>query len=452
MNSSVTSLRTNSLTIFQAGINAADPYVAVNNCLNYTNEHLEIALDLKNKKKRSGNWAKIHIIAFGKAACKMAKAANDAIPNEYLASKPIAITNDDNAIALNDIEAISAGHPLPNKAGQKAAQQIINRLKNTQAGDLVLVLVSGGGSALIPYPAKGITLNDKIATTNLLLASGADIKQINCVRKHLSGIKGGHLARLAAPTDLHTLVLSDVLGDDLSSVASGPTVPDITTFAEAIAILKAKKVWDKVALNVQILLKKGAQGEIRETPKPDEIFFQNTSHTLVGSNSVSLNAMNRTAKAMGYKTEIFSRQLTGEAKDAAELFVQHAKILMKNGLTEPTAILSGGETTVTLKGTGRGGRNQEMALSFAIIAERQTLKNKWVFLSGGTDGRDGPTDAAGGIVDPETISRIKQKRANPKNRLNNNDSYSALKKSQDLLLTGATGTNVADLQVLLIHP
>lgn len=453
MDSIIVALRKNALAIYQAGIDAADPYQAVKNCLNYSDHHFEIALDTSdNKKTRRGEWSKIHIIAFGKAACKMAKAANDVIPDYRLASKPIAITNHENAIALKNIEVISAGHPLPDKAGLKATHQLIERLKKTLAGELVLVLVSGGGSALIPCPTEGITLDDKIATTDLLLASGATIMQINCVRKHLSRLKGGHLAKLAAPADLHALILSDVLGDDLSSIASGPTVPDNTTFAEAIAILEEKKIWDKVALNVKTLLKKGVQGEIKETPKPDELFFENTSHTLIGSNSVSLKAMSKAATALGYKTEVFSEQLTGEAKDAAELWVQHTKHRTESGLNQPTALLSGGETTVTLKGTGRGGRNQEMALSFAINAEIQALKGKWTFLSGGTDGRDGPTDAAGGMVDPETIYRIKQKKANPEQRINNNDSYSALKKSQDLIMTGATGTNVADLQVLLIQP
>lgn len=453
MDSTIVDLRKNALTIFQAGIDAADPYHAVKNCLKYTNNFFEISLDVNNyKKKRHGEWPKIHVIAFGKAACKMAKAANDVIPDYRLASKPIAVTNAENAIALKNIEVISAGHPLPDKAGQKATQKIIEKLKKTQVGELVLILVSGGGSALIPYPAEGITLADKIATTNLLLASGANIMQINCVRKHLSRIKGGRLAKLAAPADLHALILSDVLGDNLSSIASGPTVPDNTTFAEAVAILKEKKIWDKVAFNVQTLLNKGVKGNVKETPKADESFFNNTSYTLIGSNSVSLKAMSKAAISLNYKTEIYIRQLTGEAKDAAKLWVHHAKKGIENGLNQTTAILSGGETTVTLKGTGRGGRNQEMALTFAIIAEKQGLKGKWTFLSGGTDGRDGPTDAAGGIVDPGTISRIKQKRANPENRLNNNDSYSALKKSQDLVMTGATGTNVADLQVLLIQP
>ena len=453
MGTSIQSLRKNALRIFQAGIDAANPYQAVKNCLTVADNHFEIALDLNDAtKKRTGRWSKIHLIAFGKAACNMMEAAEAVIPKHRLASKPLAITNYENQRPLKNIEVIGAGHPLPDNSGLKAAQLIVKHLKNTEPDELVLILISGGGSALIPYPAAGITLEDKTATTDLLLASGASINQINCVRKHLSQIKGGHLTALAAPADLHALILSDVLGDDISTISSGPTVPDNTTFFDALSILKEKDLWNKIPLNVQILLEKGIAGEIKETPNASSPCFNKTSHTLIGSNAISIKAITQAAKNLGYETNIFSQQLSGEARDVAEQLVLRAKALIENGLTQPTAILAGGETTVTLNGTGSGGRNQEMALAFTIAANKHNLKGKWTFLSGGTDGRDGPTDAAGGIVDPGTLGRIKKARANPENRLNNNDSYSALKKSQDLVITGATGTNVADLQVLLIQP
>jgi len=453
MGSSTQSLRKNALGIFQAGIDAANPYQAVKNCLTVNENHFEIALDLNDAtKKRTGRWSKIHLVAFGKAACNMMEAAETIIPKHRLASKPLAISNYENARTLKNVDVIGAGHPLPDSSGQKAAQLIFEKLNHTEAGDLVLILVSGGGSALIPYPATGITLEDKIATTDLLLASGANINQINCVRKHLSQIKGGQLAAHAAPADLHALILSDVLGDDLGAIASGPTVPDSTTFLDALRLLKEKDIWNKAPLNIQNLLEKGVAGEIKETPKTGDPCFNKTSHTLIGSNSTSIKVITQTAKDLGYEIDIFSQHLTGEARDVAEKLVLHAKTLIENGITQPTAILAGGETTVTVNGTGRGGRNQEMALAFAIAANQHKLKGKWTFLSGGTDGLDGPTDAAGGIVDSGTLGRIKKARANPENRLNNNDSYSALKKSQDLVITGVTGTNVADLQILLIQP
>jgi len=307
-------------------------------------------------------------------------------------------------------------------------------------------------------------LQEKIATTDLLLASGAAINQINCVRKHLSQLKGGGLARMAAPAHLYALILSDVLGeasapayaprlrpvgDDLSSIASGPTVADDTTYADATEVFKAKGVWEQVPANVRQHLEQGKQGHIAETPKPGDDIFKNTAHILVGSNTISVNAMLEAAQKLGYETELYSDHLCGEAREEAEKLAIHTKALTVN---KPIALLAGGETTVTLKGKGRGGRNQEMALAFALAAEQQGLTGNWVFLSGGTDGLDGPTDAAGGIVDPNTIKRMTQAGINPIELLDNNDSYTALKTSDDLVITGATGTNVADLQILLIQP
>lgn len=453
MNKTIKSLRKNALHLFNTGIAAADPSKAVKDSLIVGENHFEIALDLNDaSKKRIGRWSKIHLIAFGKAACSMAQAATEVIPSHRLASRPLAITNYENKTTLTHVNVIAASHPIPDEAGQKATEKVLEKLKSTEAGELVLILISGGGSALLPYPANGISLDDKQTVTDLLLTSSADIKQINCVRKHLSQIKGGQLAKLSLPADCHSLILSDVVGDDLSSIASGPTVPDITTFSEAIDILKKNGIWNKVSANVQTYLGRGVLGEVKETPRSDDLCFSQTSNTIVGDNSISLKEVTLASKRLGYKTDIFSTSLSGEASKIAEQMVLHANTVIGTGLTRPLAILSGGETTVTVKGTGKGGRNQEMALAFAISVEKHPLASHWVFLSGGTDGVDGPTDAAGGMVDSETLNRIKQARANPENRLNNNDSYSALKKSDDLIITGATGTNVADLQILLIQP
>jgi hydroxypyruvate reductase len=328
----------------------------------------------------------------------------------------------------------------------------MGRASRAQKDELVLVLISGGGSALLPYPADTITLQEKIATTDLLLASGATINQINCVRKHLSQLKGGGLARMAMPADLHAFILSDVLGDDLSAIASGPTVPDNTTYADGIEVFDSKNIWDKAPARVRHHLEQGKLGKIPETPKPGDPAFKNATCTLIGSNAISVKAMLKTGALLGYQSQLYDAQLCGEAREVAEKLASHAKQLIESGITQPVALLAGGETTVTVTGTGRGGRNQEMALAFAIAAERRGLTGCWTFLSGGTDGRDGPTDAAGGIVDQDTIKRLQEAAIMPVEMLNNNDSYSALKNSQDLLQTGATGTNVADLQVLLIRP
>jgi glycerate 2-kinase len=447
------SSRKDALNIFQAGIAAADPYQAVKRCLFADDQHLKILLNLDDlTQKRTGKWSKVHFIAFGKAACAMAKAAQEIIPAHLLPDFGIAVTNYENVAAIDNVKVIGASHPLPDEAGLNAALKCAERAIQAQQGELVLVLISGGGSALIPYPVNSITLQEKIATTDLLLACGATINEINCVRKHLSRLKGGGLARLAVPADLHALILSDVLGDELDAIASGPTVPDTSTYDDAIAVFTAKGIWDKVPANVQQHLEQGKLGKVPETPKPGDNVFKNTTHTLIGSNAISVQATLKSSKNLGYEAQLYNAHLCGEARNEAEKWAHYAKHLIDNGIDKPLALLAGGETTVTLKGNGRGGRNQEMALAFAIAAKQHGLTGHWTFLSGGTDGRDGPTDAAGGIVDQDTIKRMIQAGMDPLAMLDNNDSYTALKSSHDLLDTGATGTNVADLQVLLIQP
>jgi glycerate-2-kinase len=449
-------LRASAVTIFQAGVAAADPYLAVKRCLITEGKLLQILLNDPGlnevEEKRTGNWSKIHLIAFGKAACPMIRAALECITVHCQIGQAIAVTNYENVQPVPGANVIGAAHPLPDQAGYMAAKLCAEVAENAKAGELVLVLVSGGGSALIPYPVDSVTLQEKILTTELLLASGATINEINCVRKHLSQLKGGGLARLAAPADLHALILSDVVGDDLSVIASGPTVPDDTTFSDAIKILKTKDIWHKTPDSVKRYLENGKQGKARETPKSGARFFATSSHTLIGSNRISVSAIMQAARAQGFETTLYSDNLCGEAREEAEKLVLFAKAHISKAGNKPLALLAGGETTVTIKGNGRGGRNQEMALAFAICAREHDLPGQWVFLSGGTDGRDGPTDAAGGLVDSCTKQRMVDAGINPHEMLENNDSYAALKQSQDLLITGATGTNVADLQVLLIQP
>jgi hydroxypyruvate reductase len=416
-------LRQHANQIFQAGIAAANPYDAVK-------QHFVL----------DENYSKIHIIAFGKAACAMANAAQELIPANLLGDA-IAVTNYENVVAVENIEVIGASHPLPDSAGFEAAKRIAEIAKNTKFDELVLVLISGGGSALIPYPVDSISLDEKIATTNLLLSCGATIHEINCIRKHLSQLKGGNLAKIISPAKCHALILSDVLGDDLSVIASGTTVADESTFAEAIAILKSKNVWHDAPQSVKNYLEKA----ISETPK----VIENVTNTLIGSNEMSVEAAVKAAQFLGYEVIHYDYPLCGEAREVAKEFVLKAKnTRFKN---EKIAFITGGETTVTLRGNGKGGRNQEMSLAFAIAAEKYGLTNEWVFLSGGTDGIDGVSPAAGGIVDAGTLQRMKNSGVIPAELLENNDSYHALKSSHDLLMTGATGTNVADLQILLIH-
>lgn len=442
-------LRDKAKTIFLAGVEAADPRKAVERALRVRDGRLEILLEPGSSASpvRSESWRRVHLIAFGKAACAMAGAAGALVPDR-LRTEGIAVTNYENVTEVPGFRVIGASHPLPDEAGFGGARAIAERVAQARADELVLVLVSGGGSALVPYPPESISLADKIATTKLLLACGADINQINCVRKHLSRLKGGGLARLAAPAFLHALILSDVLGDDLSSIASGPTVPDPTTYRDAMAVFKDKGVWDKVPATVRAHLERGGAGEVPETPKPGDAFFSRVDNTLVGSNRLSVDAIKKAASQDGRAVEIYSTALCGEAREEAEKLARKAQEKLQSG--RPLTLVAGGETTVTLRGSGRGGRNQEMALAFALAAEKLDLPRRWVFLSGGTDGRDGPTDAAGGLVDPGTPGRIRDNGGDPAALLDDNDSYKALELGGDLLMTGATGTNVADLQVLLI--
>jgi hydroxypyruvate reductase len=441
----VAELRLQALAIFEAGVAAADPARAVQQYLRADAKQLSIRLN--DGCLRTGSWSKIHLIAFGKAACAMAEAAQAIIPASLLTDSGLVVTNYENVQDIPGLDVMGAGHPLPDVAGLIAAKRIAERVRAARVGELVLVLVSGGGSALLPYPVASVSLQEKSDTTRLLLASGANINEINCVRKHLSQLKGGGLARLAPPADVHALVLSDVLGDELSAIASGPTVADDTCYADAVELLKNKGIWDKVPNSVQLHLQQGQLGLQQETPKANDPIFNTVGHSLIGGNTQSLQAMIAAAQRQSYQTECYSTQLCGEARQVAEQFVQAAR-----RIDCPLALLAGGETTVTLQGNGLGGRNQEMALAFALAAQSQGLSGQWVFLSAGTDGRDGPTDAAGGLVDADSLWRMQALGMNPLAALDNNDAYHALQCSDDLVMTGATGTNVADLQLLLIDP
>ncbi|MDJ0573603.1 MAG: DUF4147 domain-containing protein [Xenococcaceae cyanobacterium MO_234.B1] len=442
----LTQLRKTALEIFLAGVQAADPETAVKNYLTRSPASNNLSITLSNGKQRTQAWSKIHLIAFGKAACAMATAAQEILTSKpsLMASPGIVVTNYENVREVPHCQVFAAGHPTPDSNGYQAAQHIAQRVGEAKSGELVLVLISGGGSALIPYPPSPVSLADKITTTKLLLGCGATINQVNCVRKHLSQLKGGGLTRLAAPAELHALILSDVIGDAVTAIASGPTVADPTTFDEAIEVLNP--VWQQVPATVRQHLEAGKRGEISETPKENDPIFANTDYTIIGSNSISVNALIAAAQEKSIKPCLYKDQLTGEASQVAEDLVDFA---LKQERTAPMAILAGGETTVTLTpNPGMGGRNQEMSLAFALAAREKGLRGDWVFLSGGTDGRDGPTNAAGGIVDPRTLTSI----PHPENYLANHDAYHALQQGDALLQIGATGTNVADLQVLLLLP
>ena len=373
---------------------------------------------------------RLAVVAVGKAAGAMMRAALAAVqPSEALA-----VSNKGNADPIPGVDVRTAGHPVPDSDGLRAARAVQDLAQGLTARDRLLVLVSGGGSALLPAPVAGVTLQDKIAVSRSLLACGADITEMNLVRQHLSRLKGGGLLRIAAPAAVHALILSDVVGDDLRVVASGPTVAPIGTRADARDVLQRHGLWPDLPEAVRAHLQQSEDLAMREeTPR--------AQNRLIGSNAMALRMMARHDPAAIEVTQ----PLCGDVADAAETVLD--RVAGRRGTW-----LFGGETTVRLRGDGRGGRNQELALRVALLAQARRIDGPWVFLSGGTDGRDGPTDAAGAVVDDGTIARIGAAGIDPQAALARNDSYTALAAAGDLLMTGPTGTNVADLQVFCSGP
>jgi hydroxypyruvate reductase len=341
------------------------------------------------------------------------------------------------------IELRPCGHPVPDERGVEGARRIADLCASAGEKDLVLCLLSGGASALTPYPATPINLAEKQQTTQLMLASGANIHELNALRKHISLFKGGQLARLAAPAKVVSLILSDVVGDNLDVIGSGPTAPDESTFATALAVLDKYGLRDRVPPSVRERLERG-EGE---TPKPGDAVFENVENVIVGSNQKSLEAAAKAAKALGYRTMILASTIEGETRDVARMHAAIARQIRVSGqpLRAPACVISGGETTVTILGKGKGGRNQEFALAAALdIAGLSDT----VILSAGTDGTDGPTDAAGAIADGDTVSRS---RVSAEEALRNHDAYPFFRNLKDLIITGSTGTNVMDLHIILLR-
>ena len=431
-------LRSEALDIFRAGVDEADPARAVARTLGGSG------------LAAPPGAGRVRVVSFGKGACSMGRELGRALEEAGADWSGLAVVNRENFSEVDGFRVLVGGHPLPDEAGARAAGEVADFVSEAGAEDLTFVLVSGGGSAILPAPAEGITLADKLDCTARLLACGADIGELNTIRKHLSFLKGGGLAQRLGGGEMSTLILSDVIGDDLSTIASGPTVPDPTTFADAVALLRGYELFDELPAAVRERLAAGCRGEISETLKPGAPVFERVSNRLVGSNGMSLAAAADRARELGYSVSIFSEALTGEARRAgADLAAGLAHAVRQEGAG---AILAGGETTVTLRGAGRGGRNQELALSFALESADGPPGRAWSFLSAGTDGIDGPTDAAGGLVDPLTLDRGIRQGSSPGEALENNDSYAFLDAAGGLLKTGATGTNVADLQILLLAP
>jgi hydroxypyruvate reductase len=439
----VTELRQSARAIFDAAVRAVDPAEAIRRHLARQGTRLTIGregVDL-------GRVGQVVVVGMGKAGAPMAAAVEEILGDRI--ARGVVVTKYGHVQPTRTIRIHEAGHPVPDDAGIAGAQAVLDHVKGLGPEDLALVLISGGGSALTPAPVDGITLAEKQALTRALLACGADIREMNTLRKHISRIKGGQLARAAAPARVFTLILSDIVGDPLDAIASGPTVPDPRTYADALGILDKYRIRQEIPASIRTHLEAGAAGRVPETPKPDDPLFARVKSVMVASNIQALEAAQAEAQRLGFQAMILSSFIEGETREIARM---HAALALEvrasgNPVTPPACLITGGETTVTLKGKGKGGRNQEFALAAALdIAGLPDV----VVLSAGTDGTDGPTDAAGALADGETVTRATALELKPRAALDGNDAYPFFERLGDLVITGPTRTNVMDVRLVLV--
>ena len=435
--------RAHARAIFDAGVAAADPGHCVHQTLAVTGDELRCGplhfpLD---------SISSLRLVGAGKATAAMAAAA-EAILGDRIDCGAIN-TKYGHALPLARVETFEAGHPVPDEAGVAGACRQLELLADLDPDALVLGLFSGGGSALLPAPAEGLTLAEKQEITRLLLACGATIDEINALRKHLSAIKGGLLARVAAPARVVSLMLSDVIGDPLDTIASGPTHPDATTFGDCLAIVDRYDLRHQLPTPVRRRLEAGARGEQPETPKSGDPCFARAESLVIGNSRLAIDAAANQARALGYEVCVLTSRLQGEARHAATALVSIAQETAETNrpIARPACLIAGGETTVTLRSHGKGGRNQELALAASLQLDGWPTIT---LLSGGTDGTDGPTDAAGALADGQTLSRARDQGLDARAFLDRHDSYPFFAALDDLVITGPTGTNVMDLQIVLI--
>ena len=426
--------------IFQAALDAANPRIAIHRHVRREGENLLVdgaVYDL--------GPGRVVVVGAGKACAAMAAAVEEVLGDRI--RDGVVVVKDGTALPLRRIRVTQAGHPVPDARGAEGTSAILALLTETRPEDLVIVLISGGGSALLPAPVAGINLIEKQAMTRALLACGATIEEINAVRKHCSRVKGGQMARALFPARSLTLILSDVIGDPLDAIASGPTVPDTTTYAEALEILRRYRVEDRIPVSILQHLERGARGEIPETPKAGDPCFATAHHCIVGNNLQSLLAARDRAARLGFQALLLTTALKGESREVAKVLAALLLEMRRSGhpLSPPACLLLGGETTVTVRGKGKGGRSQELVLAGAIaIAGGRDL----VIWSAGTDGTDGPTDAAGAVADGDTWARAKEVGLDPLRALEENDAYHFFEGLDDLIKTGPTLTNVMDVILL----
>ena len=435
-------LQNECLAIFEAGVKAVDPYQAVKHYLKVEGDFLHLPDHTFNLSA----FKNIYVIGAGKASAYMALGLEEILGDRL--NGGLVIVKYGHGARLKKVKVIEAGHPIPDENGLFGAHALVKLAKGFLKEDLVFCVISGGGSALLPLPVAGISLKEKQETTRALLGCGAPIHEINSIRKHLSQIKGGGLARVVYPATLVSLIISDVIGNDLGVIASGPTVADTSTFLECKKILERYHLLSNIPRAVRNHILKGTRGKAPETPKPGNVIFKKTINLILGSNIQCLEAAEKKAKTIGYNTLLLSSFVEGEAKEVAKMQAAILKEVITSGrpIPRPACIISGGETTVTIRGTGKGGRNQEFILACGI--EIAGLKGA-AALSAGTDGTDGPTEAAGAYADWKMADRAKKIGLNPQYYLDNNDSFHFFEQLNDLIITGPTRTNVMDMIVLL---
>jgi glycerate 2-kinase len=438
--------------LLKAALKAADPAAAVCRSLRIDKSRLIINDQTQNQFQEFfyelDRIRRVIVIGAGKAAPAMAAAVESVLGSRI--TDGLVVTKVGRFKPLKKIQILTAGHPIPNRAGRIASARLVDLVTGLGPDDLVLFLLSGGASALLPFPVEGITLRDKQRVTDLLLRSGATIQELNAVRKHLSQLKGGQLAARCRPARVVSLILSDVIGNPLDAIGSGPTAPDPTTFNDAITILKKYRLWRRMLFPIKRHLEAGRRGARSEMPKPGDPLFGRVQNVIICDNRLAVAAVAEKARTLGLNAFILTTKLQGEAREAAKLFGTLAREVRETEkpLPRPACLIAGGELTVTVTGRGKGGRCQELTLAAAKEIAGLSGTTLAAF---GTDGTDGPTDAAGAVVDDSTLLRATRKGLDPDRFLIRNDSYHFFKRLGGLIKTGPTGTNVNDIYLLLVR-
>jgi hydroxypyruvate reductase len=429
-------------SIVEAALAAADPRIAVRRALEVQNDELLIA----GQRLALDGFRRIRVVGAGKASPAMTLGLLDVL-GDRLSGGAIIAKHAPREQLPQRIRVLMGGHPVPTQESASSTRALVELLRGGAQDDLVFCLISGGGSALMTLPVEGVPFEDMQNLTRQLLACGANIGEMNTLRKHLDQVKGGGLARIAAPARLVTLILSDVIGSPLDVIASGPAVPDPGTFEDALGILRKYGIEEQIPASVIQTLRRGQRGEIGETVKPGDALLERASNCVVASNVQAAEAAVARANEAGFEAMLLTTYLQGEAAQAGYFLAALLRQVHSTGqpLRRPACIIAGGETTVTIRGSGRGGRNQEMALAAAFLLEGVP---DVALVALGTDGEDGPTDAAGAVVTGDTLRRARQSGLDPQAYLQNNDSYAFFASLGDLIKTGPTGTNVNDLAFL----